>query len=143
MVNHRDLDSDNDGIFDLDEAGHTGVDADFDGILDDAFINSGTNGFLDDLESQPNNGRRAYTLSDSEDVPDDIIDPYELDSDGDGCNDAREESVNDPDDNGIVGSGVPGVDVNGLVLGHIYSAPPNNLWQDASLIKCLLSLIHI
>ena len=137
VVNHRDLDSDNDGIFDLDEAGHTGVDADFDGILDDAFINSGTNGFLDDLESQPNNGRRAYTLSDSEDVPDDIIDPYELDSDGDGCNDAREESVNDPDGNGMVGTGVPGVDVNGLVLGHIYSAPPNNLWQDASLIKCL------
>ena len=137
VVNHLDLDSDNDGIYDLDEAGHTGVDADVDGILDDAFTNSGTNGFLDDLESIPDNGRIAYTISDSEDIPDNLYDPYELDSDDDGCNDAREESVDDPDDNGIVGTGVPGVDARGLVLGHTYSAPPNNLWQDASLIKCL------
>lgn len=137
IVNHLDLDSDNDGIYDLNEAGHTGVDADIDGVLDDALANSGTNGFLDDLESHPDRGVRVYSISDSEDIPDRIYDPYELDSDGDGCNDAREESVNDPDDDGFVGAGAPSVNVNGLVLGHMYSAPPNNLWQDASLIKCL------
>ena len=128
--NHLDLDSDNDGIFDLDEAGHNAPDANNDGIIDGADTGSGSNGLFDALETSPDNDILNYTIADSETIPDGIFDAYELDSDGDGCFDALEENVSDSDTDGIAGTGVPTVDVNGLVTSITYTDPPNNHWQD-------------
>ena len=135
--NSEDLDSDNDGLTDLQEAGHPAADANNDGIIDGANTGSGINGFFDALETTADIGDINYTISDSEPTGDGIYDPYELDSDDDGCYDGKEENVTDPDDDGLVGTGVPSVLSNGLVNGHTYAVAPNNFWQDAALIKCL------
>jgi len=141
VSDYLDLDSDNDGIFDLDESGHLGVDANEDGIIDGLPSTFGTNGLHDTVETAPDNGNINYTISDSEGAPDGIYDPYELDSDGDTCFDSFEEDVVDGDIDGIAGSGVPTVDSNGLVIGNTYIAPPNNAWQDPSIFDCIPSFV--
>ncbi|MEM6963112.1 MAG: discoidin domain-containing protein [Bacteroidota bacterium] len=130
ISNSIDLDSDNDGIFDLDEAGHTATDTNDDGIIDGSNSLFGANGLFDALETSGDNGIINYSISDSENSPDGIYDSYELDSDGDGCFDALEESVSDVDTDGIAGIGVPTVDANGLVTAITYNSPPNNFWQN-------------
>ena len=50
VADRLDLDSDGDGIFDSDEAGHDGVDANNDGRLDGPF---GANGLANDVEITP------------------------------------------------------------------------------------------
>lgn len=75
-------------------------------------------------------GARVYGASygiGCEDTDADGIANYlDLDSDGDGCNDA-DEAYNDPntdsDNNGRYGSGTPTVDVDGKVVGAPYSEP--------------------
>ena len=138
IANHLDLDSDNDGIFDLDEAGHTAADANIDGIIDGANSLFGINGLFDALETTTDNGTLNYAIADSEISPDGTYDAYELDADGDTCFDALEESVSDTDKDGIAGLGVPTVDVNGLVTSITYTSPPNNFWQNPSLFGCLI-----
>lgn len=135
--NHLDLDSDNDGIFDVDEAGHTAADADNDGIIDGADVSSGSNGLYDALETAPDSDVLNYTVADSETTPDGIFDAYELDSDGDGCFDAKEENVSDSDEDGIAGTGTPTVDANGLVTSITYADPANDIWQDPSTSSCV------
>ena len=71
-----------------------------------------------------------YTISDSETTPDGIYDAYEIDADGDGCNDTNEALVVDGDNDGIAGTGVPTVNLEGLVNGNTYSAAPNTEWQN-------------
>jgi len=95
------------------------------------------NGLYDPLESATDVGIINYSISDSELIEDGIYDPYELDADGDGCNDSREESINDPDDDGMVGSTIPTVTDDGLVSSHLYGPAANNFWQNATLIKCI------
>ena len=56
IPNSLDLDSDNDGIYDLVEAGHGETDANNDGIIDNATTLSGTNGLFDNLETVADNG---------------------------------------------------------------------------------------
>ena len=137
IPNGLDLDSDNDGIFDLDEAGHTEADANDDGIIDGANSLFGTNGLFDDLETVADNGILNYNISDSEATPDGTYDPYELDSDDDGCFDAREEDVIDGDSDGVAGIGVPTVNPsNGLIVGLTYTDPANNHWQDPLTVFC-------
>ena len=141
--NSLDLDSDNDGITDLAESGHTAIDNNNDGIIDAALTSSGINGLYDGLESSPDRGFINYRVSDSEPSPDRIYDPYELDSDGDGCYDVKEESLTDIDEDGIVGTGIPSVDANGLVIGHTYGPTANNYWQDENLSSCVSISGHI
>ena len=137
ILNMHDLDSDNDGIFDLDEAGHSAADANEDGIIDGVAAAFGVNGLFDGVETVADNGVIDYTISDSETVSDGIYDAYELDADGDGCFDTDEENVSDGDTDGIAGAGVPTVDANGLVIGNTYIDPPNNTWQNPSVGPCL------
>ncbi len=136
IYDYLDLDSDNDGIFDLDEAGHTAVDANNDGIIDGANSLFGTNGLFDDLETTPDSDELIYNIANSETSADDIYDAYELDSDGDGCNDADEQLISDTDSDGIAGAGIPSVDANGLVIGNVYTTPINNYWQDPLVNGC-------
>lgn len=131
---YLDLDSDNDGIYDVDEAGHSAADANNDGVIDGAPATFGFNGLFDALETVADNGTLNYSIANSETTPDGIFDAYELDSDGDGCLDATEESVNDSDSDGIAGTGIPTVDANGLVTSITYSIPSNNTWQNYSYV---------
>jgi len=131
VPNRLDLDSDNDGILDVYEAGHTGVIADSDGRISDADAQSGTNGLDDRVETTADSDTINYTLSDSEPTSDGLYDPYELDSDADGCFDSQEAQVIDTEPDGIAGTGPQAVDANGLVnFAKPYTAPPDNSWQD-------------
>ncbi|MEM6963694.1 MAG: hypothetical protein AAF573_02940, partial [Bacteroidota bacterium] len=130
IANYLDSDSDNDGIFDVDEAGHSAADANDDGIIDGAASLFGTNGLFDALETSADNGILNYPIADSELTPDGTYDAYELDADGDGCNDTDEEGISDGDGDGLAGAGVPVVDANGLVTSITYASPTNNFWQN-------------
>jgi uncharacterized repeat protein (TIGR01451 family) len=135
--NRFDLDSDNDGIYDLLEAGHNAADTNNDGILDGSNADFGTNGLLDILETSADSDEINYAISDSETSSDNIYDAYESDADGDGCFDTEEESISDADDDGIAGTGNPTVDANGMVNSITYQAPINNNWQNANIGSCL------
>ena len=136
IANSLDLDSDNDGIFDVDEAGHAAADANDDGVIDGLPAAFGANGLFDGVETSADSDVIAYTIADSESTPDGVYDVYELDSDGDGCIDAREEGVSDSDNDGIAGAGIAPVDANGLVTSITYGSPPNNTWQNPATNSC-------
>ncbi len=132
VPNHQDLDSDNDGIYDIVESGQlngtTIVDANNDGILDAASPTSvGSNGLLDLIESAPDSGTLGIATADSD--TDGIPDSNEINADNDGCNDVLEAGFTDTDGNGLLGTGDIGtgltVDVNGVVTSGTdgYTAP--------------------
>jgi hypothetical protein len=125
IANAHDLDSDNDGIADVVEAG--GTDANNDGRLDAAALagwDTNGDGLADAVtgttdaliitgadtnnDGSPNTYPRANL--DGAGMPN----PYDLDSDGDSILDAREANAPDSDNNGIV-NGAPsgGGDTNG------------------------------
>jgi len=134
VPNTVDLDLDNDGIFDLYEAGHTQLDVNDDGRIDGADTGSGANGVFDGIETAAESGVLNYSYSDNDGSG--IEDPFDRDSDEDGCFDTEEAGIPDADVDGVAGSGTPGVDVNGLVVFLVYDEPPSNAWQD-SLQSCL------
>lgn len=135
IPNSLDLDSDNDGIWDADEAGH-GLPVGLDGRIAGADVGSGPNGLFDPLETALESGIENYLFSDSEAAPDGIFDPYELDSDGDTCFDTIEASVSDSEGDGIAGTGSAIVNADGLVISHTYITPSNNRWQDYDINSC-------
>ncbi len=134
VPNTVDLDLDNDGIFDLHEAGHGELDLNDDGRIDGADTGSGSNGIYDGIETAAESGVLNYTYSDSDGTG--IEDPFDIDSDDDGCFDTEEADVSDTDVDGTAGSGIPSVDANGLVVSIIYDIPPTTAWQDAT-ASCL------
>ncbi|SHM58440.1 T9SS type B sorting domain-containing protein [Flavobacterium chilense] len=100
IPNYLDLDSDNDGIYDLTESGSNAPDVNKDGIIDgNAF---GINGLADSLETSPDSGILNYTVSDSD--GDGIKNHTEIDSDNDGCNDVIEAGFTDPNFDGQLGN---------------------------------------
>ncbi|GEM_PF-2611076 len=137
VADYLDLDSDNDGIFDVDEAGHNAPEINADGIIDSTSTAFGNNGLFDGIETAVDNGIINYSITDSENTPDGIYDAYDLDADGDSCFDTMEEGVADSDNDGIAGTGVPTVNLEGLVNEITYSSPPNHTWQDPIIGPCL------
>ncbi|WP_178313110.1 HYR domain-containing protein, partial [Algibacter luteus] len=116
-----DLDDDDDGILDTDESYGANPNADDDG--------DGLSNYLDPDFCTLN----AFGICANLDIDNDgIPNHFDLDSDGDGCNDAMEaynDATVDPDFDGIWGSGVPVVDANGLVIaagvtGSTYDTTP-------------------
>ena len=108
IPNGLDLDSDNDGIYDVIESGNEALDTNFDGVingLDSGFSDSDLNGASDATESN--------TLIDSD--SDGTIDAFELDSDNDGCSDSEEAGYTDPDTDGILGASPVTQDSKGKV----------------------------
>nr|MDJ0644452.1 hypothetical protein [Flavobacteriaceae bacterium] len=93
VINSLDLDSDNDGIFDIVESGAINVagvnDSDNDGIIDGSTVPAsvGANGVFDTVETAPESGLLAYTVAESADDSDTIANFLDLDSDGDGVPD--------------------------------------------------------
>jgi len=125
---YQDLDSDNDGIFDVVEGGD-GIDADFDedgtneytdlDTNDDGMIDSDDAGYVDAdndgmADSSEDTGQPNSDVT--EDLDDGIPNYLDLDSDDDGCNDVVEAGFTDLDGDGILGEGTPVIDTNGLVV---------------------------
>ncbi len=102
IPNFIDLDSDNDGIYDLHEAGHNATDANLDGRIDGNPTAFGTNGLFNNLETSANSGTINYTIADLD--TDNIFNNIDLDSDADQCFDVIEAGFTDPDNDGRLGT---------------------------------------
>ena len=133
IPNYLDLDSDNDGIFDAYEAGH-GESVTSTGRITGSDTGSGANGLFDGVETSAESGSLNFSIRNSESTG--FSDPYDLDSDGDGCVDASEESISDTDTDGLAGASPVSVNGAGLVAGITYSAPANNTWQNSAISNC-------
>jgi len=119
-----DLDSDNDGIFDLTESGSMVIDANNDGIIDGSTAAFGRNGLFDRLETSPDSGKLKYTISDTD--MDDTLNYIDLDSDNDLCFDVLEAGFSDPNTDGILGNNPVIVNAKGKVTSGIGYTTPNN-----------------
>ena len=113
VLDYLDLDSDNDGIHDVLEAGHGELDTDLDGRIDGAVSDFGFNGLFDALETSADNGVLNYSISDSD--GDGINDATDTDADNDGCDDVLEAGFADGDGDGQLGTNPVTVDTDGLV----------------------------
>ncbi|KYP15597.1 T9SS type A sorting domain-containing protein [Flavihumibacter sp. CACIAM 22H1] len=96
IPNMFDLDSDNDGIYDVIEAG--GIDANNDGRIDNGTMILRTG-------ADTNNDGRADSYPFRNKDNDRRPNPYDLDSDGDGITDLREAGYADIDFNGMLDAG--------------------------------------
>jgi len=105
IPNYLDLDSDNDGIHDLDETGFGITDFDNNGVIDGS--NFGGNGLSNALETTPDSGliNPIYVIADTD--SDGILNYIELDSDNDLCNDVIEAGYLDSNLDGLLGGTVP------------------------------------
>ncbi|MBB1193537.1 gliding motility protein [Flavobacterium sp. SOK18b] len=125
-----DLDSDNDGIYDLVEAGHNTTDANKDGKVDGIV---GINGLLDSLETAPDSGKLKYTIADTD--ADGNFNYFELDSDDDGCKDVIEAGFLDGDADGLLGNSPVTVNDKGVVTsGTGYTTPNVNYTIGAPIV---------
>ncbi|MDA9073678.1 T9SS type B sorting domain-containing protein [bacterium] len=125
VPDYLDLDSDNDGVYDLWEAGHPLLDVTLtDGQIDDVDLNIGINGLDNRLETAPDNFILNYTISDP-DTDDSFFSYLDLDSDGDNCPDVIEAGFTDPDNDNIIGPLPVVVDDKGRVIGILdgYTRP--------------------
>ena len=103
----KDLDSDNDGIPDVIEAG--GSDPDGDGVIGSGPITDTDGDGLSDIVDPDNSGT---PLTDPDSDGDGIKDRLDLDSDNDGIQDVIEAGGEDPDGDGVIGTG-PITDTDG------------------------------
>ncbi|MBK0369215.1 T9SS type B sorting domain-containing protein [Flavobacterium agrisoli] len=124
IPNYLDLDSDNDGIYDLEESGSNGPDSNNNGIIEGLVV--GLNGLADILENNPDSGILHYVILESD--SDGKLNFTELDSDNDGCNDVIEAGFTDSDSDGIVGPIPTTVNAYGLVTSRAdgYTTPNIN-----------------
>jgi gliding motility-associated-like protein len=124
VPDYLDLDSDNDGIYDLVESGNQTVDSNKNGIIDGNTF--GSNGLSDALETTADNGILNYTVSDTD--ADGIKNHTELDSDNDLCNDVIEAGFTDPNFDGQLGINPVTVSSNGIVTSKTdgYTTPNGN-----------------
>ncbi|WP_133354339.1 T9SS type B sorting domain-containing protein [Seonamhaeicola sediminis] len=113
IPDYLDLDSDNDGVFDIEETGPLGIllfDANNDGRDDGPY---GTNGWTNNAETFPDSSVLNHMLNDFD--ADTVFNYIDADSDGDGCNDVIEAGFSDANSDTYLGDVLPTVGVNGLV----------------------------
>ncbi len=123
VPNHLDLDSDNDGIFDLVEAGSGAIDGNADGRIDGVSGSFGTNGLFNAIETTTNSGILNYVVFDSN--SDGLANYLSLDSDGDACSDVLEAGFLDPNGDGKLGNVPLTVNASGVVNSGIGYITPN------------------
>ncbi len=109
VPNYQDLDSDNDGLNDVLEAGN--VDPDNDGI-----VGVGAPSIDDNGRVIGQNGTNDSTSSPLDTDGDGIFDYEDLDSDNDGIFDVYENNLPDNDNDGVIGEGQLEVNENGQVI---------------------------
>jgi gliding motility-associated-like protein len=122
IMNYLDLDSDNDGIYDLKESGSNVPDINLDGIIDGN--NFGSNGLANSVETVPESGKLNYTVTDTD--VDGIHNYVALDSDNDLCSDVIEAGFTDSNNDKILGSVFPpAINANGIVTSGVGYTNPN------------------
>ena len=125
VPNYLDLDSDNDGIYDLVESGSNATDANFNGMIDGS--NFGSNGLSNSLETTPDSGVLNYTIANTD--ADGLSNYLDLDSDNDNCNDVVEAGFADPNNDGILGNNPVTVNPNnGIVTSGVGYTTPNPIY---------------
>jgi gliding motility-associated-like protein len=124
VPDHDDLDSDNDGINDVAEAGYASADTNNDGRIGGGTANppAVTAQGLANLIA-PAVTNVPIPLPPDEDA-DNVPNWHDLDSDGDGVWDVTETNLPDPDYDGIIGTGTPQVNAAGQGSGSF--APTSN-----------------
>jgi gliding motility-associated-like protein len=124
IPDYLDLDTDNDGIYDLSESGSNSPDSNNDGILDG--ISFGTNGIVNSLETSNDNGVLNYSIADSD--SDGNKNYADLDSDNDLCNDVIEAGFTDPNFDGLLGNNPLTINTKGIVTSGTngYTIPNSN-----------------
>ena len=123
IPNYLDLDSDNNGIYDLVESGSNAPDNNNNGIIDGIPSVFGSNGLLNSLETSADSGALNNPPADSD--ADGIYDYVESDNDNDNCADVLEAGFTDDNSDGYLGNAAPPVvNADGIVTGSGgYSAP--------------------
>lgn len=111
VPDYLDLDSDNDGIFDLNESGSNAPDIDLNGRIDGT--SWGINGLFNGLETFTDSGILNYTIADTDN--DGNSNYIELDSDNDLCFDVIEAGFSDGNNDGLLGDSTVITNSNGLV----------------------------
>lgn len=160
IPNYLDLDSDNDGVYDLIESGlNTNLDANNDGIIDDANTNSGTNGLFNPIEDPEDSGILNFTINNTDQTSevienrDNLFDFVDLDADGDDCFDVTEAGFTG-NGAGVLAPNPLDVDVNGRVNNSDGYIVPNsdyntsapiiiNAFQDTSICENSNGIITI
>jgi len=126
VPNYLDLDSDNNGVYDLTESGAAIPDANNNGIIEG--VPFGTNGLANLLETAPDSGILNYAVADTD--GDGVFDYIDLDNDGDECSDVREAGFADGNNDGYLGNGAVNVNANGVVTGAGGYTTPNPNYID-------------
>ena len=122
IPNYLDLDSDNDGIYDLNESGSNALDSNLNGIIDGN--NFGINGLANSIETLPDSGILNYTIANTD--GDGFYNYVDLDSDNDSCNDVIEAGYLDSNLDGLLGGTTPPtINANGLVTSGTGYGTPN------------------
>jgi len=122
VPNYLDLDSDNDGIYDLTESGSNAEDLNLNGII--GGNDFGTNGLANSVETSPESGKLNYSIVDTD--SDGIYNYMELDSDNDFCSDVIEAGFIDANDDKFLGAvSPPTVNIKGIVTSGIGYTTPN------------------
>jgi gliding motility-associated-like protein len=129
----HDLDTDNDGINDVEEGGNE--DPDNDGHVGTGIPDVNEDGQPDGTTSDP-------TDTDMDGIPD----YHDLDSDSDGILDVVEGGNDDPDDDGIIGTGTPIVNDMGQPDGSTSNPPDTDLdgipdYQEAACTGADISIL--
>jgi len=136
VPDYLDLDSDNDGIYDIVEAGNATADTNQDGKTDNAV---GNNGLDDTLETDDTSSANInYTLPDTD--SDNLYNFIDLESDGDSCSDANEaydDPMADGADNEYYGTGnPPEIDDDGTVTDASYQVTYDDVIDPTVSLGC-------
>ncbi|AJR04629.1 T9SS type B sorting domain-containing protein [Siansivirga zeaxanthinifaciens] len=126
VYDYLDLDSDNDGIYDILESGSGFPDSNFDGIIDNVISNIGANGWYDLAETFPDSNIIGVTVLNTD--ADIYLNYYDIDSDGDDCDDVIEAGFSDGNNDGFLGDSTVIVNTFGVVTNASdgYTTPNSN-----------------
>lgn len=133
IPDYLDLDSDNDGIYDLEESGSGLPDTDFNGIIDNVNTTIGLNGWDDNAETTPDSGLVGYTIRNID--GDANFDYIDSDSDGDACFDVFEAGFTPSDTDETIIKGTGTNPSNGLITGSDGYATPNTNYSTPGIIE--------
>lgn len=133
VPDYLDLDSDNDGIYDLVESGSAAIDLNKDGVIDGAKSTFAANGLSLSVETSNDSGALNYIVRDTD--ADGIKNYREIDSDNDLCYDVIEAGFLDANNDGLLGNNPIVINTNGVVTsGTAYSTPNLNYITAAPIV---------